>query len=634
MKLPNLGNFFLVKNCRIPYTKFIKVFFIHDKEDNDMLRFCFIVLIIVAIVKIRQSITAPPKFNSPYPETENDDRLDDWHVTLEESYSPENNSHHYSSNQSATNNTSYDDFEYKYYDKIIIDYDKYISYCYGLESSFTENFSIKYRIKKLETAIQKMDTIKSKYAGYGANGLRLYEETFRDCFEAWSKQDIIINTNGDNYCFEFENINLENYNFLTYLLNLYKTDTVAQTEHLKQEKLYHDIFDDGGTEAHEERIEYEKYIKSIRKKALTILKKEENILQSALVKMFDDDYEKNQVRKYISELSEKGKVLKEKKGSSYMITYLKPGESPMKNASQKSNTSKSANNPSKSPNISGKPIGEISPQWDIWDMACHSEADQIKRQISAQSAKCTPVFVDEIAAIGHFQGSSGNHTTSLKTCSCIDFNRRKKPCKHMYRLAMELNLMSGDIKSDIGALPSSSIKIEDAITTIETFSKEQKELLYTVLCAMKYQYHSEYAPVPKESDTILKPIIEAGILQLELNEPEFLLNTYRRNELNSRIADSNIDIKYNRNMKLVDLIEWCKSTLSKEQLLEVCSDKNIVSFTAPYLKSKHKMYLYLNRIHTIQSDLQIYNTFNLEYTQYQLPDDDVTALLKQFGYVK
>lgn len=47
---------------------------------------------------------------------------------------------------------------------------------------------------------------------------------------------------------------------------------------------------------------------------------------------------------------------------------------------------------------------------------------------------------DPVYKMGKFQGQErrAKYTTSLHNCTCPDFRKRKKPCKHMYYLAMQL----------------------------------------------------------------------------------------------------------------------------------------------------------------------------------------------------
>lgn len=252
-----------------------------------------------------------------------DSTTDHIHTVDTEYRSPHKTTSTNRSSNSNYNQLSYYDFEDKFFDKINRDLEKYFDYCYEVKDFFEEHFSIEQRIKKLETAIRKMDAIQEKYIGYGNNGTRLFNENTSDYYKGNCQNDIIRNTNGDNYEFEFDTIDFTNYDFLTYLLNLYKTDTEHQKQHLKQEKIYHDIcYVYGGTEEYQEFLETQKKIKAVRKKVLSIIKKEKSIVQSKLTGQFDDNFEKNEARKYIDELHKKHKVSKEKSGRSYLITYI------------------------------------------------------------------------------------------------------------------------------------------------------------------------------------------------------------------------------------------------------------------------------------------------------------------------
>lgn len=73
----------------------------------------------------------------------------------------------------------------------------------------------------------------------------------------------------------------------------------------------------------------------------------------------------------------------------------------------------------------------------------HNLPDQKKRIASAKTSACTPLSVSQTDAVGSFSGSHGTYETTLESCTCVDFVRRKLPCKHIYRLAIELGLLEG-----------------------------------------------------------------------------------------------------------------------------------------------------------------------------------------------
>lgn len=72
----------------------------------------------------------------------------------------------------------------------------------------------------------------------------------------------------------------------------------------------------------------------------------------------------------------------------------------------------------------------------------NSQPDQIKRIQSAKSSKTAPLSVDYNAQTGVFSGSGKKpYNTTLTSCTCRDYFVRRLPCKHMYRLMIELNLL-------------------------------------------------------------------------------------------------------------------------------------------------------------------------------------------------
>lgn len=241
-----------------------------------------------------------------------------------------NQSYTYEIKYTPTDYASFDldyyNFDKKYYNKITNMLDKYENFCENTAEFFCSHFSVNQRITRLEKCIEKLDTIKTTFWAYGDIGKRFYNEItseeYKEIYATWSKDDIIVNRNGDDYEFEFNNIDFYNYNFLTYLLELYKSDTKNQQKHLNQEKQYYTISDYGGTEEYQEMLEYKAYYASLKSNTINILKENKTILQSELLKKFAEN-DKTEVRKVLKELLDNNTISKEKSGRSYLITYLK-----------------------------------------------------------------------------------------------------------------------------------------------------------------------------------------------------------------------------------------------------------------------------------------------------------------------
>ena len=79
-----------------------------------------------------------------------------------------------------------------------------------------------------------------------------------------------------------------------------------------------------------------------------------------------------------------------------------------------------------------------------------ADADEEKRLASAQQSKTTPTSIDKEHETGVFYGSGKDpYQTTLASCTCNDFVRRKKPCKHVFRLAMELGIIDAAYRGEL-----------------------------------------------------------------------------------------------------------------------------------------------------------------------------------------
>ncbi len=80
--------------------------------------------------------------------------------------------------------------------------------------------------------------------------------------------------------------------------------------------------------------------------------------------------------------------------------------------------------------------------FDRWDLSIHNNPDQLKRRISASKIKPSDIKLDEIHSSAIICGSGEEpYSVTLDSCTCYDFQSRDLPCKHMYRLALELGCL-------------------------------------------------------------------------------------------------------------------------------------------------------------------------------------------------
>lgn len=81
-------------------------------------------------------------------------------------------------------------------------------------------------------------------------------------------------------------------------------------------------------------------------------------------------------------------------------------------------------------------------EWSDWDESIHEEEKQIERQGWAMNYPFT-FEIDKENRSGRFSSTTLQpfYETHLDSCTCNDFLERQKPCKHIYRLTVELGLI-------------------------------------------------------------------------------------------------------------------------------------------------------------------------------------------------
>lgn len=137
-------------------------------------------------------------------------------------------------------------------------------------------------------------------------------------------------------------------------------------------------------------------------------------------------------------------------------------------------------------------MNEIMNVWSMWEND-HDTTDQMKRLESGKQAACTPISVDKDGNFAYFESRRGKYETFLDRCSCTDFSRRNLPCKHMYRLAMELSLIDESYKSYIHG----GYTWKESINIIESYPEEaQKEFYehFTSSCRSSDPYRRKKNP--------------------------------------------------------------------------------------------------------------------------------------------
>lgn len=172
----------------------------------------------------------------------------------------------------------------------------------------------------------------------------------------------------------------------------------------------------------------------------------------------------------------------------------------------------------------------------FWEDDLNQVSPETKQRISrAQSVKVESINIHEK------RGIINNHEVSLENCACRDFIIQRHPCKHMYRLAHELGLITLSIASP--ALTRTAAK--DFV--VKNLNYDEKCTLHELL--YHYIYDKNLFVCNKSQTT--SSLIDYGIVipmpfnkDMGMNISKWVLTDY--------IKEFNCDIK--KNMKKPDML--------------------------------------------------------------------------------
>lgn len=276
----------------------------------------------------------------------------------------------------------------------------------------------------------------------------------------------------------------------------------------------------------------------------------------------------------------------------------------------------------------------------------HTEADQVKRLESAKSAKCTPVSIDAATCSGVFSGSHGVYHTNLDECRCVDFARRKKPCKHMYRLAAELGVFGVDgVVSDSSKIQAPAPKpserkaaLAEVVEMIESYDISVQDGIREVL----YMAYKKEQCFCADINLFNEPIKD-GLLSVQQDYYRILRENTQKNTLGKL---EGLDFKFPDGLKTTKKarFEWCLEHADEVGAL-VYPNAAFLSPAGLLEIAQRKVYTYLLRkltddqIFTGSGQVKTYphgaeffiDPESLCVVSVSFPDDDVTALLDKYG---
>lgn len=210
--------------------------------------------------------------------------------------------------------------------------------------------------------------------------------------------------------------------------------------------------------------------------------------------------------------------------------------------------------------------------WEKWENV-HAESDQVKRLASARQAILTPLSVNADEGTARFKSKRGEYAVSLDSCTCADFAMRGLPCKHMYRLALELGLVSGEYASYVHG----GYEWKQAVEIIEKYPLEIQEYFYD-RCFYKAMRKKEPFRIKKAPE--LDFLIQCGFV-----------------------------------------VEYPEAETPQFKTITVIED---------FFVNKQKLHFYFSR----KFRPKTYFLDGVEYEAEPLPEDDVTAFLRERGFAE
>ena len=116
--------------------------------------------------------------------------------------------------------------------------------------------------------------------------------------------------------------------------------------------------------------------------------------------------------------------------------------------------------------------------WVDWGNETHADEAQISRQGRAMTYPFS-FEVNKDNKTARFSSTSDlpYYDTSLSECDCYDFQKRKLPCKHIYRLAVEIGVIEIIKRSSFNKDLLAEVKESDDIDNHPEQLKRQKSAM-------------------------------------------------------------------------------------------------------------------------------------------------------------
>lgn len=255
---------------------------------------------------------------------------------------------------------------------------------------------------------------------------------------------------------------------------------------------------------------------------------------------------------------------------------------------------------------------------------CHDYVGQDRRIEKAKSAETTPLSISVEEKFGKFSGSHEVYHASLEFCECFDFKSRKLPCKHMYRLAMELGEFDGEVENDINKVSSplnpahySTPGKNKALREFVEIIESRTDLLPWI-CKLLYRGTANNTCVCFDIVEV-SYLIDNGLVSVAKNPLE-VLKMFSQRKLLPQVEAAGINIPTNLKLKR-DQYGWCLD--NAEMICDILYPNSGILSPDGLLKiTPHKINSFASR-----------RQHQLEYGYTDLSEDEaVNELLRKYDH--
>lgn len=268
-------------------------------------------------------------------------------------------------------------------------------------------------------------------------------------------------------------------------------------------------------------------------------------------------------------------------------------------------------------------------KWNAaWNAVSHTTEHAIKRIQSAKTAKLTPIRINTEDCFGYFSGKHGHYETWLDECNCADFRRYNLPCKHIYRLAIELGVLNekADTNSNMIQQPIiEKVSLDKTIDIVESLSEAAQRRLKEIAFIT-----TEAKPIMSfESDVVLEELMKSGILINDGSGAEETINFGLKKDITEFLNKHKIIFLKSATKK--DLERICLSKLpedTKKHFGIVRRYKVLI----PNHFSRRNIHYYLHRKFDSDESFFDNNISTIPLLKTWLPEDKVTDELIKRGY--